>query len=44
MDTTSGRGVGMDLVKERVQSRKGNIKVNTNEGEYSEFEIMIPLS
>jgi glucokinase len=38
----SGRGVGMDVVKSKVDTHKGEIVVNSAEGEYCEFIITIP--
>ncbi len=40
----SGRGVGMDVVLQAVNDLKGNIQINSVEGQGSRFEISIPLS
>jgi glucokinase len=39
----SGRGVGMDIVKSKVDTYKGEIIVNSVEGRYCEFVIKIPI-
>jgi chemosensory pili system protein ChpA (sensor histidine kinase/response regulator) len=40
----SGRGVGMDVVKENIQNLKGVIQVRSENGKGSEFTIRIPLT
>ena len=40
----SGRGVGMDVVKENIQDLKGVIRVASEEGQGTEFTIRIPLT
>lgn len=40
----SGRGVGMDVVRKVVESIRGRIDVETNEGVGTTFQISIPLS
>jgi len=40
----SGRGVGMDVVSKFVDSIRGRIDVETNEGVGTTFQITIPLS
>lgn len=40
----SGRGVGMDVVRKGVESIRGRIDVETEEGIGSTFQISIPLS
>jgi two-component system chemotaxis sensor kinase CheA len=40
----SGRGVGLDLVLERVESRHGEVRVMSEAGKGSRFEIEIPVS
>jgi ligand-binding sensor domain-containing protein/signal transduction histidine kinase len=42
VDIAAGRGVGMDLVKEKVQSHDGRIKVETEQGKFCQFEITLP--
>ncbi|PID62194.1 MAG: hypothetical protein CR974_03805 [Gammaproteobacteria bacterium] len=39
----AGRGVGLDIIKERVETLKGRIKVDTKEGHHTRFIIHIPL-
>lgn len=43
-DDTSGRGVGMDVVLDRLSSLNGTIDVKTTEGQGTEFILQIPLS
>ena len=38
----AGRGVGMSIVKESVESRSGTISVDSTPGKSSEFTIRIP--
>ena len=40
----SGRGVGMDVVKENIQKLKGTIQVASEEGRGTQFTIRIPLT
>lgn len=40
----SGRGVGMDVVKENIQNLKGSIKVSSSKGKGTRFTIRIPLT
>jgi len=40
----SGRGVGMDVVRNCIESLKGSIVINSKEGEGAKFTIMVPLS
>jgi chemotaxis protein histidine kinase CheA len=40
----SGRGVGMDVVRDCIESLKGSINVNSTEGEGTKFTIIVPLS
>ena len=42
--STSGRGVGMNVVKEFVESKKGNIHIRTKSGRGTEFTVELPLS
>lgn len=39
----SGRGVGMDLIRNQLEKHNGRIKVNFEEGSYCEFTIKLPL-
>jgi two-component system chemotaxis sensor kinase CheA len=38
----SGRGVGLDVVKRSIESLKGSIRVETNLGKGSRFELLLP--
>ena len=40
----SGRGVGLDIVKEKVTKLGGSIKVNTEKGNGTNFSISVPLT
>jgi len=40
----AGRGVGMDLVKDKIDRLGGTIKINTKTGKFCEFTIKIPLT
>jgi chemosensory pili system protein ChpA (sensor histidine kinase/response regulator) len=40
----SGRGVGMDVVKENIQNLKGVIRVSSENGKGTQFTIRIPLT
>ena len=40
----SGRGVGMDVVRENIESLRGDIRVNTWKSAGSRFTIRIPLT
>ena len=40
----SGRGVGMDVVKENIQNLKGVIRVSSENGKRTQFTIRIPLT
>ncbi len=42
--STSGRGVGMDIVKENVENLNGSIEVKSKRGEGTKFTIKIPLT
>lgn len=41
-DEDAGRGVGMDIIKEHVQSLNAHIGVDTKEGQSTRFTIKIP--
>ncbi len=41
---TSGRGVGLDVVKSKIESINGNIEVDSTLGKGSKFIIRIPLT
>lgn len=40
----SGRGVGMDIVKSVVTENRGRIEIETEEGSFTEFRLIFPLS
>jgi two-component system chemotaxis sensor kinase CheA len=40
----SGRGVGMDIVRNNIQRISGNILVDTHPGEGTQFQIILPLT
>lgn len=44
IDLVSGRGVGMDIVKAAVGKSKGRIEIKTEQGKYTEFLLVFPLS
>ena len=44
VSSVSGRGVGLDVVHTAVRTVRGNIKVNTNHGTGTSFEIQLPLT
>jgi chemotaxis protein histidine kinase CheA len=39
---TSGRGVGLDLVRDRIQEHNGSIKIGTEKGKGTVFNLIIP--
>lgn len=43
-DATSGRGVGMNVVMDRLGSLNGTIEVDTRKGQGSTFRLRLPLS
>jgi len=44
VSNVSGRGVGMDVVRETVEALKGSILVDSIRGEGTSFTIIVPLS
>jgi chemotaxis protein histidine kinase CheA len=44
LSSVSGRGVGMDAVKNNIERMKGSIAVQTKAGEGTVFTISVPLS
>lgn len=40
----SGRGVGMDVVKRRINEMRGMIELSTEKGKYTRISIKLPLS
>jgi two-component system chemotaxis sensor kinase CheA len=43
VDKISGRGVGMDLVKDKINQHKGEIKVDYKKGKYCQFTVTLPV-
>jgi len=43
-ELSAGRGVGMDLVREKIEKHKGNIRVDSVAGKFCEFIISLPLN
>ena len=39
----AGRGVGMDIVRERIAEIKGKLKIASEEGQYTRFTVTFPL-
>lgn len=44
ISSVSGRGVGLDVVKSKIESLGGNISIESKEGEGSIFSIQLPLT
>ena len=44
VSSVSGRGVGMDVVRESIEALKGNVVVDSVWGNGTTFTIMVPLS
>lgn len=42
-DMHAGRGVGMDIIKERIKKMGGDIKVNYRKGQFTLFQIIFPV-
>lgn len=40
----SGRGMGMDIVKDEIEKLRGTIQVNTEIGKGTEFQLKIPMA
>ena len=43
VDKISGRGVGMDLVKDKISQHQGDIKVDYKKGKYCQFTVTLPM-
>lgn len=43
IDSVSGRGVGMDIVKTTVHALRGHIDIKSEKGLYSQFNLVFPL-
>ena len=44
VDPTSGRGVGLDIIKRKIVDNKGKIRIDFQEGRFCEFTILLPAS
>ncbi len=44
VSSISGRGVGLDVVQTAIRAVRGSIKINTNPGTGTSFEIQLPLT
>lgn len=44
LSDVSGRGVGMDVVRQRIKDLRGDIEVDTKKGEGTTFTIRLPLT
>ena len=44
VSNVSGRGVGMDVVRESIETMKGSVVVDSVQGQGTSFTIMVPLS
>jgi two-component system chemotaxis sensor kinase CheA len=42
-DTSAGQGIGMAMVKNRVESQGGKLKIKTSPGKHLQFTITLPL-
>ena len=38
----SGRGIGMDLVKDKIEKNKGNVTLDFTEDKFCEFTVTLP--
>lgn len=43
VDLHAGRGIGLNLVRERVKELKGSIKLQSEEGKGTVFRIFLPV-
>lgn len=43
IDMTAGRGMGLDIVRQRVKNAGGDLRVNFQPGQYTEFSIRLPV-
>lgn len=42
VDMTAGRGMGLDIVRQRVKNAGGDLRVNFQPGQYTEFSVRLP--
>lgn len=40
----SGRGVGLDVVKKQIEQLKGSVFIDSQEGEFTRFTLIIPIT
>ncbi len=40
----SGRGVGLDVVKRQIELLKGSVHIESKEGEYTRFTLVLPIT
>ena len=43
-DLTAGRGIGLDLIREKINSAGGNIRVTTEPGKGTTFTVVLPVN
>ncbi|CAM4177716.1 ATP-binding protein [Psychrobacter arenosus] len=43
-DEDGGRGVGLDIIKERVKEAHGQLNVNSEKGKMTQFTIILPIA
>ena len=41
---TAGRGMGMDIIKNKIDKIGGKIDIETKEGQFAEFIVILPVS
>ncbi len=44
VDMLGGRGIGMDLIRDRLKSHDGKIEVESKTSEYCKFKITLPIT
>lgn len=42
--SVSGRGVGLDVVKKQIEQLKGSVHVESEEGQYTKFTLVLPIT
>jgi chemotaxis protein histidine kinase CheA len=42
-DLRAGRGVGMDIIKKKIDSHRGKLLMNSDEGKFLEFTVKLPV-
>jgi two-component system chemotaxis sensor kinase CheA len=43
IDMTAGRGIGMDVIKNKLKKIDAKISVSTSKGEFTRFVITLPV-